>query len=132
MDTVRVYYTSEGWLCELGTANIPIENESQYIDIPYEIYDNIKYLHEGYCWRLVNGELVEELYNLAEKRLFEIEQRLLQLKNALWETDFKAIKYFEGYYTEQEYAPIKAEREEWRNEIRALEKEMAELQPANQ
>lgn len=43
------------------------------------------------------------------------------LKAQLAETDYKAIKYAEGWYSEKEYAPIKAEREALREQIRELE-----------
>ena len=46
------------------------------------------------------------------------------LKSKLAETDYKAIKYAEGWLTDEEYAPIKAERQAIREEINKLEKEM--------
>ena len=42
-------------------------------------------------------------------------------KAKLSETDYKAIKYAEGWLTEEEYAPIKAQRQAWRDAINALE-----------
>ena len=48
------------------------------------------------------------------------------LKYKLQETDYKAIKYSEGWLTEEEYAPIKAERQSIREEINRLEMEIAE------
>ena len=54
----------------------------------------------------------------------ELGQQIINLQYQLSETDYKALKYFEGYYTEEEYAPIKAEREELREQIRKLEKEI--------
>lgn len=47
--------------------------------------------------------------------------RIAELKNKLLQTDYKAIKYAEGLITEEEYAPIKAQRQAWRNEINQLE-----------
>ena len=47
------------------------------------------------------------------------------LKHKLQETDYKAIKYAEGWISEEEYAPIKAERQALREEINRLEKEQA-------
>ena len=47
------------------------------------------------------------------------------LKLHLQETDYKAIKYAEGLLTEEEYAPIKAERQQMRDEINRLEAELA-------
>lgn len=43
------------------------------------------------------------------------------LKHQLSETDYKAIKYAEGLLTEEEYAPIKAERQQMRDKINELE-----------
>ena len=43
------------------------------------------------------------------------------LKAELASTDYKAIKYAEGWLTEEEYAPIKAARQAIRDEINALE-----------
>ena len=48
-------------------------------------------------------------------------QRVTKLKRQLAETDYRAIKYAEGQYTEEEYAPYKAQRQEWREEINRLE-----------
>ena len=45
------------------------------------------------------------------------------LKHKLSATDYKAIKYSEGWLTEEEYAPIKAERQAIREEINRLEQE---------
>ena len=44
------------------------------------------------------------------------------LKKQLLDTDYKAIKYAEGLISDEEYAPIKAERQRIRDEINALEK----------
>lgn len=51
-----------------------------------------------------------------------VEEQIEQLKVQLSMTDYKAIKFAEGWLTEEEYAPIKAEREAIREQIRALEK----------
>lgn len=50
-------------------------------------------------------------------RLAEIED----LKQQLAESDYKAIKFAEGWLTAEEYAPIKAMRQELRNRINELE-----------
>ena len=44
------------------------------------------------------------------------------LKHKLSATDYKAIKFSEGWLGEEEYAPVKAERQFLREEINALEK----------
>lgn len=47
--------------------------------------------------------------------------RILELKKKLAETDYKLMKFMEGELSEEEYAPIKAQRQAWRNEINELE-----------
>lgn len=47
--------------------------------------------------------------------------KIAELKYKLIETDYQAIKYAEGQLSEEEYAPIKAQRQEWREEINLLE-----------
>ena len=48
-------------------------------------------------------------------------RRIDELKVLLIESDYKATKYAEGWLTEEEYAPIKAQRQAWREEINRLE-----------
>ena len=50
-----------------------------------------------------------------------VEQQIAELKAQLASTDYKAIKYAEGWITEEEYAPIRAERQALRDKINELE-----------
>ena len=52
------------------------------------------------------------------------EMQIEELKHKLSETDYKAIKYAEGLISEEDYAPIKKQRQQWRNEINLLELEL--------
>lgn len=51
----------------------------------------------------------------------EVKQKIFELQAKLAETDYQAIKYAEGEITEEEYAPMKAQRQAWRKKIRQLE-----------
>lgn len=51
-------------------------------------------------------------------------ERISELKSLLSATDYKAIKYAEGLISEKEYAPIKSQRQAYRDEINELEKEL--------
>lgn len=44
-----------------------------------------------------------------------------ELKQKLKDTDYQAIKFAEGFYSIEEYAPIKAQRQSWRDRINELE-----------
>ena len=46
---------------------------------------------------------------------------ITQLKTALSDTDYKAIKYAEGQISEEEYASVRAERQGYRDRINELE-----------
>lgn len=52
------------------------------------------------------------------------EHKITILKLKLENTDYQAIKYAEGELTKEEFAPIKAQRKEWRAEINRLEEEL--------
>lgn len=43
-----------------------------------------------------------------------------EYKQKLNDTDYLAIKYAEGWLSEEEYAPIKAQRQEWRDKVNEL------------
>jgi ABC-type Fe3+ transport system substrate-binding protein len=47
--------------------------------------------------------------------------RIDELKQLLADSDYKAIKYAEGWLTAEDYADTKAQRQEWRDEINRLE-----------
>jgi hypothetical protein len=52
------------------------------------------------------------------------EMQIEGLKQQLANTDYKAIKFAEGLISEEDYAPIKKQRQEWRNRINLLELEL--------
>ena len=59
----------------------------------------------------------------TEEDLLKDQYRLeiTQLKKQLSDTDYKAIKYAEGQISESEYAPVRAERQGYRDRINELE-----------
>lgn len=65
-------------------------------------------------------------YTDSELRKIAAEARIGELKSLLRASDYKAIKYAEGVLTAEEYAPVKAERQAYRDEINELEKVLTE------
>lgn len=47
--------------------------------------------------------------------------KIEKLKKKLEETDYQAIKYAEGLISEEDYKPIKEQRQAWRAEINKLQ-----------
>ena len=50
--------------------------------------------------------------------------RIAELKAKLFETDYKAIKFFEGEMSEAEYSSTRIERKIWREEINRLQSQI--------
>lgn len=68
-------------------------------------------------YRYENGEFIFDPIVVT----VTAEQQIAELKAQLEVTDYKAIKYAEGWISEEEYAPIKAERQALRDKINELE-----------
>lgn len=64
---------------------------------------------------------IEELHN---DDIQAINREISELKRKLFDTDYKAIKYSEGLLTDEEYAEVKAQRQEWRAGINKLEEKL--------
>ena len=62
-----------------------------------------------------------------KKRIKQINEQIKVLKYNLEHTDYKQAKWIDGALTEEEYAPIRVQRQEWRERIYALEEELASL-----
>lgn len=72
--------------------------------------------------RLAQLEYEQQLQRQAE--INEVQRKIDETKEKLSQTDYQAIKYFEGFISEADYAPIKEQRQAWRDEINALEAEL--------
>ena len=54
----------------------------------------------------------------------EIEGAISAYKNLLQQTDYMAIKHADGALTPEEYGPMRAKREEWREAINQCEAQL--------
>lgn len=66
-------------------------------------------------------ELIPQFLSEEIKAKQVKQARISELKRLLSETDYKAIKYAEGLISEEEYLPIKLQRQAYRDEINSLE-----------
>lgn len=76
---------------------------------------------EGVSPKEAYDEVIKEKVwvDYTEEELTQL--RIYELKELLTKSDYKAIKFAEGLYTEEEYEPIKEQRQAWRDEINRLE-----------
>ena len=72
----------------------------------------------------VEDILVYKPYSEQEIKVIKNNNRIIELKQKLQETDYKAIKYAEGELSAEEYAETKEHRRAWREEINKLEEEL--------
>lgn len=80
---------------------------------------------DGYCTSMAVNQAALDAY-LAQNpdpdpKIAEYQAEIDELKQALADSDYKAIKYAEGEISEEDYAPIKAQRQAWRDRINELE-----------
>lgn len=78
---------------------------------------------------VINGELFYGLTDDEKKqqKIGELEKGISDDKEELYETDYVTIKIAEGVATKEDYEDVLKEREELREEIRKLQKELDEL-----
>lgn len=90
----------------------------------------------GQAWWYENGPLIRDVdneygieffigvyYNEEQKAKYK---RISELKKELRDTDYKAIKYSDGAYTEEQYAPVRAARAACREEINRIEEDFVQ------
>ena len=96
------YAYKRGW--DIEHNFIAIE-DTQVSDIDDNLY------RKELCPMKTEEDLLKDQYRIE----------IQQLKKQLSDTDYKAIKYAEGQISESEYAPVKAERQGYRDRINELE-----------
>ena len=100
-----------------------------YVEISDELYEELvaqkKMWQDG---KLVDNPDYEEVAKERERR--EAKQLAVdeenRLKKQLAETDYLAIKHFEGWISDEDYGPIKAMRQACRDRINELQNSLEE------
>lgn len=75
-------------------------------------------------YRYENGEILEDPDFTPPVDNTALLNQIGELKAELSETDYKALKYMEGWLTEEEYAPVKVQRQALRDKINELEAQL--------
>lgn len=109
----KFYYTDGKNLFCYNSA-LP-EEQTKYTRITQEEYERIK-----------NSRVKRVNQSVQEKR-----RRIQKLKLDLTKSDYQAIKFAEGSLSETEFAPIRTQRQAWRDEINRLEEQLNESTTQN-
>lgn len=77
--------------------------------------------------------IADDLKSVREKTASELQieqdkKRIAECKALLTATDYQSHKHADGAMSFEDYAPIAAQRQDWRDEINALEAEIAALE----
>lgn len=86
--------------------------------------EDLKLIGLGKKFDLTINTIVEDTSYQSIKEEKDNQERIIELKSKLSQTDYQAIKYAEGQLTKEEYAQIKAQRQAWRDEINQLENKL--------
>lgn len=62
-----------------------------------------------------------------DEKIMEIQSEIIGLKQLLSATDYKALKHADGVISDEDYEPIKKNRQELRDKINHFEQELKEL-----
>ena len=67
---------------------------------------------------------IDILINDKYDKITQMQYEIGKLKRNLDNTDYQAIKFFDGEMSAEDYAPVKEQRKGWRKDINNLEKEI--------
>lgn len=122
---MRINYYLDSNNVIIGYTIIPFNADLPSIEVESETD-----IHVGFS-QIINGEFIanDEAAQIAmeEKAAKDaILSEISSLKNQLSKTDYQAIKFAEGQLTAEEFASMRAQRQEWRDQINELENQLEE------
>ena len=82
----KIYFNETGWVCERAPYNIPVANKSYYIEATDEEYTKTLVVTNGAAWKVVNGELVESVYDGVAFKISKTQQEINALKEEIVKT----------------------------------------------
>ena len=83
----KIYYNKEGWICERFPYDIPIEDETRFIEVDEDTYSNTLSCPSYKAWKVVKDQLIIEDYEampVDEKLELELQEIRRWLKNNDW------------------------------------------------
>ncbi len=127
-----IIYNKDGDVINIvaGESNyehlLELDNDFIYVnELPkYDMYRQVLKVIDKEL-KVVNLEITPEREMVI--RGIEIRGEINYHKSLLAETDYKTLKYVDGAISEEQYAIIRAERQNWRNTINRLEIELSKI-----
>ena len=143
----------EGYECDLSMGYLTLEHETIHHDAVEEVKEEghyeivAEYPNGGQdvewiidtprvegkkAWNETIEYQVYHLYTDAEIKIQRLEEQIKYAQEELAKSDFQAIKYAEGLYTEEQYKPIRELRQSFRNKINESKHEIEKIQKETQ
>ena len=93
MEKHKIYYNADGWVCERYPYDIPIENESRYIEVDEATWERTLGCNNHFSWRVVDGRLYQQRYEET------LEQEIIEeLRDRRAEICFPVINRGQAWY----------------------------------
>ena len=107
-------------------TEIPFDDSKPFIEIEDSetLHLNIDKILKG---KLVKNKTKLNKVKTIQSNISALQCEIFALKKRLEETDYKLLKYMDGVLSEEEYLPIKEQRQQWRDSINELEKQLDTL-----
>ena len=96
----------------IGYHTVPFDETLPCLELDDDIIINVGYDS------VINGKYV------SGASIVGINNRIMELKSILDKTDYLTLKFMDGALTEEEYAPIRKQRQAYRDEINQLEAQL--------
>lgn len=62
----KIYYNSDGWVCNRHPNNFPIDDENRFIEVDESESNKTYSTSIGKAWRVVDGNLINDIYSEEE------------------------------------------------------------------
>ena len=102
---------------------------SQFADAKaYEIDDYDHFYNASFCYYLKDEKLIyDDSAKVKAEKQEKILMQISELKQLLTQSDYKALKYAEGWLSAEDFKETLDQRQLWRNQINELESELESL-----
>lgn len=120
-----VHHEAQEYVAEEGHYEVLAEYPNGGKDVEWIIDIPGQEKAEAYDEKIVYNKYI--LYTENQLKINEYNNQINEYKQLLNKTDYLAIKYAEGWLTAEEYAPLKAERQGYRDKVNELQDEINAL-----
>jgi len=62
MEKHNIHYTKDGWICNRYPYDLPIDDESRFIEVDEQTFHKTLGCDNHFSWRVVDGKLCHEQY----------------------------------------------------------------------